>query len=174
MENKAIPKQSVSIAFKYHLSRDLIDDINRTTDPESIATKIDAFFVRDGHIWDSSPNFTSPLPIGTFVGNFATPKHDNIRRFFGRFGFETFQNSLAAQLKGNDLTCRNMVDHIVDQRNKIAHGDFVAAGTPGDLQDMLRYLKLYCRNIDTVVSDWFKKQGVCHKITDIRLWKRVR
>ena len=74
-------------------------------------------------------------------------------------GFEAFQHALAAQLKGNYLTCRNMVDNIVDQRNKIAHGDFVAAGTPGDLQDMISFLKLYCRNVDKIVADWFKSKG---------------
>lgn len=159
MENNDLPKTSMSRAFRYHLSRDLIDDINRTTDPESIASKIDGFLARDGHIWDTTPNFTGPLSVDTFVGNFATPRHDNIRRFFGRFGFQDFQSSLAVQLQANYQFCTNMVDHIVDQRNKIAHGNFVTSGTPRDLEDMLRLLRLYCRNLDKVVGDWFRSKG---------------
>ena len=159
LAKKNLPKTSMSLAFRYHLSRDLIDDINSTTDPESIASKVVNFLVRDGPIWDATPHFTDQLPVETFVGNFATPRHDNIRRFFGRFGYQDFQTELAAQLQSNYLVCRNMVDHVVDQRNKIAHGNFVTAGTPADLQDMCRLVVLYCRSLDKVVGNWFKTKG---------------
>ena len=52
-----------------------------------------------------------------------------------------------------------MVDHVVDQRNKIAHGDFLTAGAPSELQDMCRLVRLYCRNTDEVVSNWFRSKG---------------
>ena len=159
LAKKNLPKTSMSLAFRYHLSRDLIDDINSTTDPESIASKVVNFLARDGHIWDATPHFTDQLPVETFVRNFATPRHDNIRRFFGRFGYQDFQTELTAQLQSNYLACRNMVDHVVDQRNKIAHGDFVTAGTPADLQDMCRLVGLYCRSLDKVVGNWFKTKG---------------
>ena len=159
LARKNLPKNSMSGAFKYHLSRDLIDDINRPTDPEAIASRVDTFLARDTHIWDATPNFTGQLPVETFVGNFATARHDNIGRFFRRFGYQNFQNDLVAQLQSNYLICRNMVDHVVDQRNKIAHGDFVTAGTPADLQDMCRLVRLYCRSLDKVVGDWFKSRG---------------
>ena len=159
MERHSLPKKSMSNGFKYHLSRDLIDDFSKLTDPSRIAEKIDELLARDGHIWDSSANFAAPLPSAAFVGNFATPRHDNIRRFFARFGFQDFQHSLAQELKANYPVCRNMVDNIVDQRNKIAHGDPLTEVTPSDLQDMLSYLRLYCRNLDSVVADWFKGRG---------------
>ncbi len=159
LARRNLPKSSMSDAFKYHLSRDLIDDINRTTDPETIAHRVNAFLTRDNHIWDTAPNFTNQLPVEPFVRNFATPRHENIRRFFGRFGYQNFQNDLAAHLRSNYLVCRNMVDHVVDQRNKIAHGDFVTAGAPADLQDMSVLVKLYCRSLDNVVGNWFRSRG---------------
>ena len=94
LAKKNLPKTSMSLAFRYHLSRDLIDDINSTTDPESIASKVVNFLARDGHIWDATPHFTDQLPVETFVRNFATPRHDNIRRFFGRFGYQDFQTRI--------------------------------------------------------------------------------
>lgn len=159
IELNLLAKKSMSSGFRYHLSRDMIDDFSKMTDPTRIAKKIDDFLVRDGHIWDSSSNFVAPLPPQVFVSNFATPRHEDIRRFFARFGFQDFQRSLARRLQGNYDVCRNMVDNIVDQRNKIAHGDQLTAGTPTDLQDMLKYLRLYCRNLDSIVADWFKGKG---------------
>ena len=159
MERNRLPKRSMSSGFRYHLSRDLIDEYSKMTDATRIAEKIDIFLVRDGHIWDSNPNFTAPLPSEAFTGNFSTPRHENIVKFFARFGFQDFQQSLAARLNRNYMASKNMIDNIVDQRNKIAHGDHLTAGTPSDLQDMLRYMQLYCRNVDSVVADWFKDKG---------------
>ena len=157
---KHIPKASLSPAFKYHLSRDLIDDINGTNEPEAVAARVHTFLSRDGHIWDNNAcNFAPSLPVDTFIGNFATPKHANIRKFFGRFGYQHFHGELAAQLRRDFLPCINMVDHVVDQRNKIAHGDFLADGTPSELQQMGSLVRLYCRNIDRVVGNWFKSKG---------------
>ena len=52
-----------------------------------------------------------------------------------------------------------MVDDVVDQRNRIAHGDFDTAGAPSDLQNMINLVKLYCRTADQVVGDWFRDKG---------------
>ena len=154
-----VPKASLSVAFRYHLSRDLIDNIKSTSDPESIAQRVDTLLTRDGHIWDSGSNFTPPLPTETFLGNFATPRHENIRRFFGRFGYVSFSHELAVQLKQNFQACVTMVDHVVDQRNKIAHGDFVTAGVPSDLENMCNFVRMYCRTTDQIVGNWFRKVG---------------
>ena len=89
--DRHIPKTSMSPAFKYHLSRDLIDSIYKTTEPKGIALRVDQFLARDGHIWDNSSDFSLPLPATNFVRNFATPRHKNIKRFFGRFGYKTLR-----------------------------------------------------------------------------------
>ena len=159
IEQKGIPKVSLATKFKYHLSQDLIRGINTSTDPSVIAERLQELLERDGHIWDSSDHFAPPLPVDTFVGNFATPNHRAIRRFFGRFGYQEFHTDLNKHLLQNSAPCINMVNQLVDQRNKIAHGDAVTAGSPSDLEAMFRLVKLYCRGTDKVVGDWFRDQG---------------
>ena len=154
-----VPKSAIESLFKYHLSRDLIAQISDSNDPQRIAERVDGFLLRDGHIWDSSPSFSPPLPVDEFVGRFSTPTHDNIRRFLGRFGYLTFSRDLAVQLKANMPICTNMVDQVVDRRNKIAHGDLLAFGTPNDLEEMSRLIRIYCRHTDQVVGNWFKSVG---------------
>lgn len=154
-----VSKAAMPLAFRYHLSQDLIDDIREARDPTVIATKIVEFWTRDGHIWDNTPQFGVPLSIDAVLSKFATPRHENIRKFFRRFGYDNLDSQLRNRLRQDFVICKNMVDHVVDERNKIAHGDFVTAGTPQDLHDMSRLVKVYCRNLDHVVGDWFKSRG---------------
>ena len=154
-----VRKEAMSSVFKFHLSRDLILDISSSTNPEVVVTKVEAFLSRDGHIWDSSPHFSFPIPVENFVGRFSTPTHENIRLFFRRFGYVGFHDDLAVQLRANLPICTNMVDQVVHQRNRIAHGDVLAYGTPADLEQMCRLVRLYCRNTDQVVANWFKGIG---------------
>ena len=89
-----LPKSAMSSSFRYQLSKDLIGDIQERRDPDRITEKIDELLRRDVHIWDSTSNFVHPLPTREFVDNFSTPRHDNIRRFFRRFGYEGFHSDL--------------------------------------------------------------------------------
>lgn len=52
-----------------------------------------------------------------------------------------------------------MINNIVDQRNKIAHGDTRILPTPKEVSDMQNLAKIFCRTTDTIVSDWFKRLG---------------
>lgn len=159
IEQKQLSKSSMPVAFRYYLSRDLIDEVKQPSNAETTASKIDVLLARDAHIWDASPNLAPPLSATTFVGNFSTPKHVEISSFFRRFGFLTFHSDLSKRLTTQAQACTNMVDQVVDQRNKIAHGDPVTTGTPYDLEDMLKFVKLYCRTVDQVVGDWFRSVG---------------
>ncbi len=102
-----VPKTAMSLGFRYFLSRDLIQGIRRTEDADAIGSKIVDFLNRDTHIWDSSIDFSPPLSADTFIGSFASPRHENIRRFFGRFGFEGFQHELALKLRADLTLCPN-------------------------------------------------------------------
>ena len=154
-----VPKVSMSPVFRYHLSRDLLDGITHAASPAVIASKVSDLINRDLHIWNTIPNFGPPLSPDALLGRFATPNHNNVRRFFSRFGYDGFNNDLAANLKSDYLTCVNTVNNLVEERNKIAHGDHLAAGTPRDLTDMCAHLRLYCRATDKVVGDWFRTIG---------------
>lgn len=154
-----LPKTKMVDEFRYYLSRNLIEEIRRQPSPNVIASKILEFVDSDLTIWDSSLRFSSPLPVDSFIKSFRSPNHRNIIKFFNRFGFRQFNGELQTHLKSEYQACIAMVDHIVDQRNKIAHGDYTIAGSLGDLKNMHQYLKTYCRTTDKVVGDWFKNIG---------------
>jgi hypothetical protein len=120
-----------------------------------MAAKIADLLNRDGHIWDSNSNFKPPLSAILFIGDFSNPTHKKIKSFFGRFGFATYHAELAKYLRADFLPCKNMVDQVIDQRNRIAHGDTVTTGTPSDLAQMMRLVKQNSQGADCVVADWF-------------------
>jgi len=156
---RSIQKSAMSLAFRYHLSSDLITPIRDANDPEVIAKHIVALFCRDGHIWDNSSTFARRLSGDKFIRGFSGPSHKRVSRFFGRFGYREFGRDLARVLPGHVQLCIAMVDHLVDQRNKIAHGDLHSYGTPADLRGIYSLVKLYCRHTDIIVGDWFRGKG---------------
>ena len=159
IEARQLDKTKMSAAFKYHLSRDMISDIQAMNDPGKIALKIDELLSRDGHIWSQQAKFDSPLSPEVFCSDFATPRHKRIKNFFNRFGYSEFEDELARYLHREYIASKNMVNQVVEQRNSISHGDFSIGGAPSDLKDMIKFIKLYCRATDTVVAKWFSKIG---------------
>lgn len=157
--DNAIQKSSLPRTFRYHLSQDLINDVKEATSPDAFVSRLDHLLRRDTNVWDSSENFSQPLRAEVFIGGFTTPRHRNIVRFFRRFGYDRFETELGSQLQRDFLACKNMIDHVVDQRNKIAHGDSLVYGTPNELNDMCRLISLYCRQTDKIVGDWFMSKG---------------
>lgn len=156
---RQLPKNRLGISFRYYLSQDIISQLKQVTDPEQVAGKLDLLWQRDEHVWDSHPNFRGSLLNHVFLADFANPTHKRIKKFFGRFGYDQYQNDLARRLTADFNACSNMINQVVDQRNRIAHGDLVITGTPTDLANMLKFVKQYCREADCVVGDWFRKKG---------------
>jgi hypothetical protein len=154
-----LPKSQMSASFRYYLSSDLINIIKQATNPLKVVATIELLLARDGHIWDLAPNFSSAFAVKEFLADFSNPTHKRIRKFFGRFGYDRFENDLAGRLAGNFAACSNMVDQVIEQRNRIAHGDTVTIGTPTDLARMIQLVKVYCRETDSVVGNWFAAKG---------------
>ena len=159
IEAKRFAKSAITPSFKYHLSRDIIRDIQGMRDPLKVAARVEDLLVRDGHIWGQQPNFSSPLSPSAFTSDFATPRHSRIKRFFNRFGYNQFESELSHHLHRDYRASVNMVNQVVTQRNSISHGDYSIVGAPSDLKDMLTFTKLYCRATDIVVGNWFSRIG---------------
>lgn len=153
---KRVSKTNLAKSFRYHVSRDLIAAIQESRDQERIVTHLDTLIDRDDHIWGPEDRYLSAIAESPFLDNFSTPKHKNIVGLIRRFGYTDFQRDLGRELASNYFACRNMVNQVVEQRNKIAHGDTVTTGTTTDLRNMVQLTKQYCRAADTVVADWFR------------------
>lgn len=156
---KQLPKSNFGNRIRYYLSRDYIDRIKTTQDKERLSKAIDDLFSRDGHLWDGSPRFRNDLTAEIFIGDFSSPTHKKIIKFFNRFGFSDFSKHLGGLLDSDYRACSNMIDTINDQRNKIAHGNVNIVGSPIDLENMMNLSKKYCMGTDKVVADWFKSKN---------------
>ena len=153
------PKKRLAERFLYYFSKDMLDEIGDTRDPDKISAKIAALFDRDKDIWCAEEVFNEELPADRFVSGFSTPRFDQIQLFIARFGYKEYKRDLARTLEADFQPCTNMVDNVVHQRNKIAHGDAVTAATPADVAAMLKLVRLFCRSTDVVVGNWFRKLG---------------
>ena len=156
---KMMPKSRLAPRFRYYFSKDILDEIRDTTDPDRISQKMARIFDRDSDIWCDSETFFQELSAERFVSGFSTPRFDQIQRFVRRFGYRNYNHDLKVHLQANYSPCVNMVNNVVDQRNKIAHGDIVATTTPNDLADMMSLVRIFCRSTDLVVGNWFRSIG---------------
>lgn len=159
IREKNTPKSTFAPCFLYYFSRDIIDQIRDTRDPERTSTKVMKLFQRDSDIWCDNNFFSDDLPVDRFVRGFSVPNFKNIKKFIGRFGYTNYDSDLRDLLNTNYNTCTNMVNNVVDQRNKIAHGDFAVTITPADLVEMTKYVKKFCRATDMIVGNWFISVG---------------
>jgi len=156
---KEVKKSSLGGSFPYYFSKDIIDEIRDTGHPQRISNKLRALMDRDSDIWSSAPVFLQTLPSDRFIHGFASPTTKEIKKLFRRFGYTKYLNELGGLLKQVYLPCINMVDQVVDQRNKIAHGDFIVTTTPSDLKSMVDLVHIFCRGTDQVVAAWFTSKG---------------
>ena len=135
-----------------------IEEIKDTSDKSKIADKVFEFLNNDIEYWSRSGPFPRSIPTQKFNKGFSNPSYKKIKSYFNRFGYDNYKGDLARVLQANYQITINMVDHLVDTRNKIAHGDQGVTKTPGDVGDMERILKEYCVATDSVFGDWFKSK----------------
>ena len=153
-----IPRRGLADGFFYHLSKDLIDEIMDSSEPEKISGKIFDFLARDHALWSKSGSFPTQVTSERFNKGFSNPSYKKIKAYFNRFGYSDFQRDLSATLRGEYLTVVNMIDHLVHVRNKIAHGDPAATKTPHEVSDMANLVRRFCQVTDSVFSAWWKSK----------------
>jgi hypothetical protein len=154
---KAVARTNLSPQFFYHLSKDILDEVQDTSDPVRIAVKIFDFIQNDFTYWNRVGPFPQPLPVDRFNQGFSNPAFQKIGAYFNRFGCVDYKKELARRLKADYSVTVNMVDHLVDTRNKIAHGDQAATKTPTDVKDMIRIIRTYCGATDGIFASWCKR-----------------
>jgi hypothetical protein len=154
---KNISRESLDSVLFYHVSKDLLDEILNTRDPRKIADKIFSFVASDLPFWSRTGPFPQPVPAERFNKGFSNPAFEKVRAYFKRFGYLEYKDDLARALKADYAVTENMVDHLVDIRNKIAHGDPTATKTPYEVTEMIAIIRRYGKTTDSVFSLWCKK-----------------
>ena len=143
--------------FFYHVSKGLIDDIKSNTNPKKISRAIFKFLHEDQDFWCKSDALPRTINADGFNRGFSNPKFDKIKSYLSRFGYHEYHGDLQKKLTKNFSGYKNMVDHVVDIRNLIAHGDTRAKRTPSDVKDMTDIVIQFCRATDDVFATWSKK-----------------
>lgn len=156
LHSKAIPRTTLSSQFFYHVSKQHLDEIRGTTDHGRIADKVFSFLADDQALWSQTGPFPAPLDSDRFNKGFSNPTFKKIQSYFNRFGYAQYRHDLAHLLTGNFLLATNMVDHMVDTRNKIAHGDPMATKTPREILQMMQIVRTFCAATDSVFGSWWK------------------
>lgn len=156
MHTKAAVRNTVAAQFFYHLSRDIIQELRDTSEPDRIAGKVFSFIQRDLSYWNRTGPFPLQLPSDRFNMGFSNPSFEKIKSYFNRFGYSGYQDHMARALRANYFISINMVNHLVDTRNKIAHGDITTTKTPKDVKDMMKVIQKFCASTDNVFARWCK------------------
>jgi hypothetical protein len=156
MHANGIQRTRLRSRLYYHISRDILDEVQDTSDPEKIGEKIFSFLQTDLSYWSRTGPFPEPIPVDRFNKGFSNPAFKKVKKYFNRFGYETYNRDLVEQLQGAYHPTVNMVDHLVDTRNKIAHGDSGATKTPSDVSAMIATTRLFCRSTDSTFGSWWK------------------
>jgi hypothetical protein len=81
-----------------------------------------------------------------------------ISSYLKRFGYPDYERDLARRLTNQYPVVKNTVDHLVDTRNKIAHGDPSATKTPSDVEARLVGIRNYAGATDSVFAGWWKSE----------------
>lgn len=156
LHSRAVSRNSVASKFYYHISKHHLDEIQDTSDPDKIAEKIFDFLRSDLHYWSRTGPFPQSIPTDRFNKGFSNPAFEKTRAYFNRFGYSTYKNDLMRQLQSQFLPTVNMVDQLVDTRNKIAHGELTATKTPSEIKEMTKIIQTYCAATDSVFATWWK------------------
>ena len=153
---KSVSRTSVASKFYYHISKSYFDEIQNTSDPDKIAEKVFDFLNNDLYYWSRSGPFPQSIPADRFNKGFANPAFKKVKAYFNRFGYSTYKLDLMRELQAQFQPTVNMVDHVVDTRNEIAHGNPAATKTPSEIKDMIQITKTYCAATDSVFASWWK------------------
>lgn len=150
-------RSRVSPIFFYHISKGRIENIRSGSDPERIAGNIKNFVEVDAKLWESLGEFPVPISASDFNGGFSNPTFDKAKAYFGRFGYSDYKRDFFAKLGRHGQATKNNLDHIVDTRNSIAHGDPNSTKTPEEITEMMNTAKLFCRTTDDIFASWCRK-----------------
>jgi len=155
LHQKHVPRNILVPRLFYHISKDIFDDIHDITDHDKLASRVFDFIRSDLPYWSPSGPFPDPIAADRFSRGFASPAVKKIAQYFNRFGYTDYKRDMKSQLKGQYDATIALIDHLVDIRNKIAHGDTSVTKTPQELLEMIGLVRVYCATTDSVFSSWF-------------------
>ena len=158
--DNSVCRSQIPDMVSYFASRDLIFEIKDTADSTKLAKKISELFSRDRSLWEQLGPHPTPISEERFNKSFSSPSIKKIYGYYRRFGYQLWKKDLARALAAEYNMTVNLIDNIVNERNKIAHGHFATTTTPADIRKWVPIVKKFCRISDQLFGDWCRKE-VC-------------
>ncbi len=155
---RAVDRSAFAMQTFYHISKDVIDEIKDTSDHVKLADKVFSFISSDAVYWSKAGPLATAVQSDRFNKGFSNPKFEKVKAYFHRFGYSDYRFDFYTRLGADARPTENMLDHLVDIRNSIAHGDQSATKTPADLKDMISIVGKFCRTTDDIFSTWCKRK----------------
>lgn len=152
-----VDRRRLGRAFFYHISKEHIDRLKDASDPEKVAAAVFEFIDQDVDFWSEAGPFPVEVDAERFNQGFSNPTFKKIKKYFNRFGFQEYETRVARSLKSNFQPYVNMVNHLVETRNAIAHGDPTARKTPKEIGDMKSMIQGFSRCTDVAFGDWCRE-----------------
>jgi hypothetical protein len=155
---KKVNRAKIEDEFFFHLSQSTFKSIKESNDHGKLSKVLFNFLNYDALHWSKVGPFSAHLPTENFNKGFSNPMPDKIKAYLGRFGYGAYMHDLARSMKSNYQPTINAIEHLVDVRNKIAHGDVVAVKTPQEVVDLREHVQRFCVETDKVFATWFRKK----------------
>ena len=158
METKSTCRSCLAPQFFYHISKNLVDNISSSSQPEKIAYNVFTFLEKKSDIWKSEGPFPYPVSTSCFNSSFSNPTFDKVNSYFRRFGYESYKHDFKQALGRDANNTQNNLNQLVNLRNAIAHGDPSATKTPNEVKEAVIEIRKFCRVTDSVFSSWCKQK----------------
>ncbi|MDF2367861.1 MAE_28990/MAE_18760 family HEPN-like nuclease [Sneathiella sp.] len=155
---KKLNRDKFAPQFFYHISKDIVDEIKNTSDHKGLSIKLLNFVETDGEFWKQGVCLPKQIPVERFNKGFSNPSFKKIKAYLGRFGYSSYQGDLKSILKRDSEITINMIDQLVNMRNKIAHGDSNETSTPEEIKIIIEFVRRFCRATDVAFSNWCKNE----------------
>lgn len=149
-----VHRSRIAPQFFYYVTREQIENIRDSSQPEVIAKHVQALVDTEILHWQGSGPIHGPISSTNFNAGFSNPKFEKIKAYFGRFGYVDFRRDFMRTLTVRGNAVETSLNAIVDTRNAIAHGDPSATKTPREVKEMQSTAKEFCRTVDDVFSKW--------------------
>jgi hypothetical protein len=153
---KNVQRNNLSSRFFFYISKNFIDDLQDTAEPEKIAEHLFAFIDHDLKYWSKVGAFPDPISVEQFNKGFSNPALSKICAYINRFGYAEYKRDLGREMKASFTPVTNMVEQLVKTRNKIAHGDPLATMPPADIRLMVDSIRSFAATTDSLFASWWK------------------
>lgn len=157
---KQVNRSKLHDRFFYYASKEWVNKLRDSTEPESVTTEVFRFLDGESELWERDGPLPKAVDSDAFCKGFSNPKFEKIKRLLGRFGYDGLRHHINVTHQADAVLLISHIEQIVDTRNAIAHGESSATRTPTEVRTLINSSKEFCRTVDDGFASWCRAK-VC-------------